>query len=72
MRPRLKLFTGEDQFDTLAEPRVTMRFGEIAQILSDAVNWDRTWLTDFADDEVQIPADLHEVLTAYSHLRPSA
>ena len=72
MRPRLRLFTGENQLDTVAEPRVTMRFGEIAQILSDAINCDRTWVTDFADDEVQIPADLHEVLTAYSHLRPSA
>lgn len=72
MRPRLRLFTGEETDTALAEPQVTMRFSEIVRVLSDAVVWDRTWLSDFADDEVQVSSDLYEVLSAYTHLRPSA
>ena len=71
MRPRLRIYNGEDT-TAVAEPQVTMRFGEIVRVLADAISWDRTWLLDFADDEVQVPADLHEVITAYTHLRPSA
>jgi len=51
---------------------VSIRLGDVIGILKDADRWDRTWLRDFKDDEIQIPADLYEVLTAYSHLRPSA
>lgn len=72
MRPRLRLYTGDEDGGTVTEPQVTIRLGEITKILSDAVSWDRTWLSDFEDDEVRISADLHEVLSAYSHLRPSA
>jgi len=72
MRPRLKLFTGADSIGTTAEPQVSMRLGEISRIIREASRWDRTWLSDFADDEVQVSADLYEVLSAYSHLRPSA
>jgi hypothetical protein len=33
----------------------------------------RTWLRDFADDEITISTDLYEVLLAYQHYRrPSA
>jgi hypothetical protein len=46
---------------------------EILPLLSDAVRSDRTWLRDFADDEVNISMDLYEVLLAYQHYRrPSA
>ena len=73
MRPRLRLFTGEDNTSTaLQEPQVSIKLGEIAQILTEASRWDRTWLSDFEDDAVQVSADLYEVLSAYSHLRPSA
>jgi len=71
VRPRLRLFSGDDT-DTLTEPLVGIRLGEVIGFLEDAVRWDRTWLQDFKDDEIQVPADLYEVLTAYSHLRPSA
>lgn len=71
MRPRLRLFAG-DETETLTEPLVSIRLGEVIGVLEDAVRWDRTWLRDFKNDEIQIPADLYEVLTAYSHLRPSA
>jgi len=47
--------------------RVTL--GEILPLLADAVASHRTWLTDFADDEVTISSDLHDVLQAYRHFR---
>jgi hypothetical protein len=34
---------------------------------------DRTWLSDFADDDITITSDLFDVLQAYRHFRrPSA
>ena len=72
MRPRLRLFTGEEGVATLPEPTVSISFAEFTRILTDASHTDRTWLHDFADDEVGISEDLYEVLCAYRHLRPSA
>ncbi|MFP6770601.1 MAG: hypothetical protein VB859_20675 [Planctomycetaceae bacterium] len=72
MRPRLRIYNGEDQVATLPEPAVNVRFGEITEILADASRTGRTWLQDFADDEVQISSDLYEILCSYRHLRPSA
>jgi hypothetical protein len=50
-----------------ATVRVTL--GEVLPLLADAVASDRTWLRDFADDAVEISADLHDVLQAYRHFR---
>ena len=72
MRPRLRLYTGPGDVSTLPEPQMTIRLGDITRILRDAVRTDRTWLRDFENDEVQISTDLYEVLSTYSHLRPSA
>ena len=72
MRPRLRLYTGETEGSVLAEPQISVRFGDITRVLDDAVRRNRTWLADFEDDEVQISADLYEILSAYLHLRPSA
>jgi hypothetical protein len=47
--------------------RVTL--GEVLPLLTDAVASDRTWLRDFAADEIDISADLHDVLQAYRHFR---
>jgi len=41
-------------------------------LLADAVQSQRTWLKDFEEDDVNISADLYEVLSAYRHLRPTA
>ncbi len=71
MRPRLKLYHGDDIIEA-PEPQVTVRLGDITQILTDAIRSDRTWLSDFEEDEVQVSADLYEVLSSYWHLRPSA
>lgn len=73
MRPRLRLFTGENEgFTAVAEPSVAMSFGELIRIMRDAGQFERTWLSDFEDDQVQVPEDLYEVLTSYWRLRPGA
>jgi hypothetical protein len=74
MRPRLRLFVGSDEPETLAfpEPEVSMKLGELTRILADAIIWDRTWVSDFADEDVKVSADLHEILSLYSQMRPSA
>jgi hypothetical protein len=73
MRPRLRLFTGEDEVDSSdVDAQVNVRFGEITRALVEAVRWDRTWLSDFEDDEVRVSSDLYEVIASFTRLRPSA
>ncbi|MEQ9408794.1 MAG: hypothetical protein RIK87_13750 [Fuerstiella sp.] len=74
MRPRLRLFIGEDEpGDTEFAPReVSIELQELTRILSDAIIWERSWVADLADERVKISADLYEVLVAYSQMRPSA
>jgi hypothetical protein len=56
-----------------ASQTVTVSLGEILPLLADAVNSRRTWLRDFAGDDITISADLYEVILAYQHhIRPSA
>jgi hypothetical protein len=55
------------------ENTVRVRVGEIFPLLAEAVRSERTWLRDFADDELTISTDLYEVILAYQHCRrPSA
>jgi hypothetical protein len=52
---------------------VTIPLTEVIPLLADAHQSHRTWLKDFADDEVTISMDLYEVILAYQHYhRPSA
>lgn len=48
---------------------VRISLGEVLPLLADAVVSNRTWLTDFKDDEISISSDLHDVLMAYRHFR---
>jgi hypothetical protein len=79
---RLRVYTGPE-FETqpqsssvLEQARdnsVRVSLGEVLPLLADAVVSNRTWLTDFKDDEVAISSDLFDVLQAYRHFRrPSA
>ena len=52
-----------------ADRGVQVTLGDILPLLADAVASNRTWLTDFADDEITISTDLHDVLQAYRHFR---
>ena len=59
--------------DGKARDTINVPLMEVLPLLADAVRSDRTWLRDFADDEVTISMDLYEVLLAYQHYRrPSA
>ena len=76
MRPRLRLFVGDEAGSSYAEPTpaptVSMSFGELSAVLLDALRTRRRWIDDFEDDEVQVSEDLYDVLVAYSRLRPGA
>jgi hypothetical protein len=62
-----------DKAAETAHEKVTVPLMEVMPLLADAVQSHRTWLRDFADDEVTISMDLYEVLLAYQHYRrPSA
>ncbi len=75
MRPQLRIYYGPQEETAVSsvlqesKPRVTVQLGEILPLLADAVQSDRTWLRDFADDEVTISMDLYEVLLAYQYYR---
>lgn len=79
--PRLRVYYGPDDpsdsslpaHTELPEARVTVRLGEVADWLVDAVHSGRTWLRDFEDDELTISNDLHDIILAYQkYRRPSA
>lgn len=44
---------------------VRVRLGEVFPLLTDAIASQRRWLDDFADEEIAISVDLHDVLEAY-------
>jgi hypothetical protein len=69
--PRLKLFDPDHKVTTGPKMK-RVRLKQIVDVLADAVRSDRTWLTDFANDEIKISSDLYEVLTLYRRLRPGA
>lgn len=72
-QPRFRVFFGTEENGGLtpdhesgSKPdRITVPLGEILPILTDAVKTQRLWIKDFADDEVTISADLHEVIAAH-------
>ena len=53
----------------LAPTGVRVPLGEVLPLLADAVASNRTWLSDFRDEEISISSDLHDVLQAYRHFR---
>ena len=71
MRPRLRIFNGDENTATLSST-MTITFGELMDIIDEASRRHRTWLRDFSNDGVQIPEDLYEVLTEYHKMRPGA
>jgi hypothetical protein len=80
MRSRLRVYNGptsESCATTVTTARrkdaVSVPLGDILPMLADAVESNRTWLADFAEDQVTISSDLYEVILAYQHYRrPSA
>ncbi len=70
MRPRLKIYTGDDA--TVGGPDVRVKFGDLCDGLLDALRSRRSWVRDFEDDDVAVSSDLYEILCAYRELRPGA
>lgn len=75
----LRIYNGPEHgvagLSVVSAPRNAVRIplGDVLPLLADAVASNRTWLTDFADDEIEISSDLNDVLQAYRHFRrPSA
>lgn len=81
-RPQLRIYYGPEESVTAEHPvsaagqfeRVTVPLSDVFPLLGDALRSERTWLQDFADEEITISSDLYEVLLAYQHhcRRPSA
>jgi hypothetical protein len=81
-RPQLRIYYGPEKTVTAEKPvpaegqfeRITVPLCDVFPLLGDAVRSERTWLQDFADEEITISSDLYEVLLAYQHhcRRPSA
>jgi hypothetical protein len=75
---RFKVYYGPESETTTpglhkSSQNVTVSLSEVLPLLADAVNSRRTWLRDFANDEITISTDLYEVILAYQHhIRPSA
>ena len=58
-----------DRIAGVSNPKtVTLPVAKIVPLLIHAVESNRTWLHDFADDTVRIDADLYEVLLAYQQI----
>jgi len=74
----LKLYRGPQETEIEIAPQavedcVTVSIGEVLPLIADAVNSERTWLSDFEHDDITISRDLYEVLSAYQYFRrPSA
>ena len=72
MRNRLRIFPADESVQSLAPAKVTLKLGEILEPLAEAYNSQRAFVEDFADDDVQISADLYEALMASISMRKSA
>ena len=74
---RLRVYTGPETdqqnasslLDRPADNSVRITLGDVLPLLADAFVSNRTWLSDFKDDEISISPDLHDVLQAYRHFR---
>jgi hypothetical protein len=62
-----------DRISGTADPKTVMLpLGKLVPLLIDAVEHERAWIQDFAEDPVHIDADLYDVLLAYQKLRERA
>jgi len=72
MSPRLRLFREDSVCSTNSTSTVSVKLAEILDPLLKAAVDNRSFLRDFADDEIQISADLFDVLSCYQRIRLSA
>ena len=72
MRNRLRIFPADEAVQSFEPQNVTLKLGEILEPLTEAWHSQRTFIQDFSEDEVQIPADLYDALMASVQMRKSA
>ncbi|KAA1259376.1 hypothetical protein LF1_19080 [Rubripirellula obstinata] len=61
-----------DRISGVSQPKsVTIPLSTIVPLLIEASKSNRAWLSDFADDTVQVDSDLYEVLMAYQSMQIS-
>ncbi len=69
MRTRLKLFVGSDeQTPEESTQQASVPLAEFARVIADAVEWNRTWLKDFSEEQVVVSQDLHEIIRLYDEI----
>lgn len=54
------------------QPNLPLAVRDLAPLLVDAFQSDRTWLKDLGDECIHVSSDLYEVLLAYQQLRRAA
>lgn len=77
---RLRIYLGPTDETPAAEwpgvqekqEKVTVPLSEVFPALAHAVATRKSWVDDFADDEITLSADLYEVILAYQHFRRGA
>lgn len=75
--PKLRVYFGPESSVPVAaaEPKlpepqtVTVPLADVFPLLAEASRSRRSWLSDFADDQITISQDLYEVIVAYQHYR---
>jgi hypothetical protein len=75
-QPKLRIYYGSETQDVVADrapasgpPTVTIALADVFPLLAEAAGNRRAWLSDFADDQITISADLYEIIMAYQHYR---
>ena len=67
MRARLKLFVADDkqQRRESSPSEAAIPLEDFARVIADAVSWERTWLQDFAQEQIIVSQDLYEIVRVY-------
>ena len=72
MRNRLRIFPADESVQSQKPTTVTLKLGEVLEPLADAYHSQRSFIEDFAQDEIRIPSDLYEALMASISVRKLA
>jgi hypothetical protein len=71
----LRLVSDQDYLNSHthnSNPPITVRLDHVLPLLLDASAHNRQWLKDFADETLEISADLYDILLAYQRTRKAA
>lgn len=76
---KLRIYFGPHDSPPTATPgtdggpgAVEVSLQDLLDTFQDAIKKNRTWVDDFRKEKVVVSKDLHEIMTAYQHLKRSA